>query len=367
MTHKERILAVINHEEADIVPTYAFKCEWGFREKWNDAFDINKNNRIKFVQDQTILVELGIDATTDPSLSDRMDLEFGFKPYTIDGDLQVGADGRITKRASDGRPFYYAGAWTSLEERKKFPNRIIPPERFFNRFNKFYKKKVIEENRIYVFPILNGFHEGICLSIGYKAFAKECIKDTGLLRYCVDELFKVNLEISKRLLDIDNEMVIAFTDDIAQKGRLLLAPKYIEKYYKPRQKELFNYIHKRGGKTMFHTDGDITELLPYYIDIGLDLLQGLEPVAGVNIVELNEKYGDKISWNGNIDVSRLLWKGTPEEVRKQSEYIIKNVAPSNNLLFGPSTDIMTWHSIENIKAMYDAAKAFNLKTRKFHY
>lgn len=147
----------------------------------------------------------------------------------------------------------------------------------------------------------------------------------------------------------------------------MVAPKYFAKYYAPRYKSLFNMIHKRGGRTMFHTDGDISDLLPLYVDIGLDLLQGLEPIAGVDIITLNEQYGDKIAWNGNIDVSRLLWKGTPAEVRAESERVIKSVAPSNNLVFGPSTDIMAFHPIENILAMYDAALAFDLKSRSFNY
>ena len=99
----------------------------------------------------------------------------------------------------------------------------------------------------------------------------------------------------------------------------------------------------------------------------LHLLKCLEPAAGVDFIALNEKYGDKISWNGNIDVSELLWKGTPADVRKESERIISNIAPDNNLLFGPCTDIMAWHPVDNIVAMYETARAFNLQTQKFEY
>ncbi|MHA1301022.1 MAG: uroporphyrinogen decarboxylase family protein [Candidatus Helarchaeota archaeon] len=367
MLHKERILAAINHEEADQLPTYAFKCENGFIQKWEEKFEIDDNNFVMFSQDQTILVELGIDGTTDPGLGDIMDPEFHFIPYKLEDGSIVEANGRIYKKSSNGRNFYVGGAWTSLEERKKFPNRIMRPEEHYNAFEKFYKQKVLKEDKIFVFPILNGFHEGIWLSIGYEAFARELRKPSGLLKYCVDELFKVNMEICRRLLDIDNEMVIAFTDDIAQKGRLMISPKYVRKFYGDKQKQLFDYIHKRGGKTMIHTDGDITDLVPYYIEVGLDLLQCLEPAAGVDIIALNEKYGDKISWNGNIDVSRLLWKGTPAEVRKKCEEVISAVAPSNNLVFGPCTDIMAWHPVENIITLYETARAYDVKSKKFNY
>lgn len=369
MSHKSRFLSAINHEPSDRVPTYAFKVETGFarayEEKYGDQVDFDW---VQFSQDQTILVALGLDATTDPSLGDHMDPSFKFESFKTPEGYSVYADGRMYKVGSDGRNYYQGGYWTSLDVRyEQFPKRIVQPQENYDRFEKFYNEKVIQEDKIYVFPIINGLHEGNWLSLGYSAFAKELRKPTGLLDRTLDDLQECNIEICKRLLDIDSEMVIAFTDDIAQKGRLMLNPKDYAKWYLPRYKELFDMIHKRGGRTMFHTDGDISELIPLYIEEGLDLLQGLEPAAGVDIIALNEKYGDTLAWNGNIDVSRLLWKGTPEEVRQEAERIVRAVAPSHNLVFGPCTDIMDFHSIENIQAMYNAAFAFNYDTNEFDY
>ncbi len=367
LSHKERILAAVNHEQSDKVPTYAFKVEGGFVKAWDDRFEIDENNWVQFQQDQTILVELGVDGTTDPSLGDRPDPAFGTTTLALGDGMHVSPNGRIHKASTDGRYFYVDGFWTSWDLRNEFPPRVPQADMIYEGFEKFYKQKVIEEDKIFVWPIINGFHEGIWLSMGYKAFAKETRRPTGFLDKLVDELFTVNMEICKRLLDIDSEMIIAFTDDIAYKGHLLCSPATFKRFYAPKYKELFKYIHKRGGKTMIHTDGDISELVPDYIGIGLDLLQGLEPVAGVDIVALNEKYRNKISWNGNIDVSRLLWHGTPASIRAECERIIRAIAPSNNLVFGPSTDIMAWHPVENIMALYETARAFDIQAREFRY
>lgn len=364
LTHKDRLLAAINHEPSDRVPTYAFKCEPGFVRVWDDRFDVKEENWVQFTQDQTVLVELGVDATTDPGLGDRPDPESKFVPITLpDGKGTVHANGRVSKVASDGRHFHVDGYWTSWDVREQFPPRVPQEDQVYDAFERFYKTQVIDADKIYVFPIINGFHEGIWLSIGYSAFAREIRKPTGFLDKLVDELLAVNMEICKRLLDIDDEMVIAYTDDIAYKGHLLVSPAAFRRHYAPKYKRLFDYIHKRGGKTMFHTDGDISPLVPEYIDIGLDLLQGLEPVAGVDIIELNRRYGDKISWNGNIDVSRLLWTGTPAEVRAECERVLEAVAPCNNLVFGPSTDIMAWHPVDNIVTLYETARAFDPRSR----
>jgi hypothetical protein len=373
LSHRERFLRAINHEESDKIPTYGFKSEIGFDKKYvkermgRDI--ISRKNKIKFGQDQAVLVALGVDATTDPSLANTFDTkEFNFESISRPDGSVIMADGLIYKRASDGRLFYIGGAWTSLEVRnEQFPPRIPPPQRLFDRFEKFYNQKVIQENKIYIFPIINGLHEGNWLNLGYVPFARELRKPTGLLDQTIDELHKVNIEICKRLLDIDSEMVIAFTDDIAQKGRLMISPDQFRKLYLPRYKSLFKMIHKRGGRTMIHTDGKIDKLIPCYIEMGLDLLQGLEPAAGVDIIALNEKFGDKIAWNGNIDVSVLLWEGTPQEVKYECERIIKAVAPSNNLVFGPCTDIMSFHPVENIEMLYNTARAYNINSAKFEH
>jgi len=373
LSHKERFLHAINHEEADKIPTFAYSSQKGFDQKYMKermgTKVITRKDQIKFGQDHTVLAALGIDATVDERLMGTIDTK-GFKFESItrpDGSI-IMADGIIHKMASDGRIFYVGGAWTSLEVRnEQFPPRIPPPQRLFDRFEKFYNQKVIKEDKIYVFPILEGLHEGNWLKLGYVPFARELRKPTGFLKQTIDELHKVNTEICKRLLDIDSEMVIAFTDDIAQKGRLMISPEHFQKLYLPRYKSLFKMIHKRGGRTMIHTDGKIDELIPYYIEMGLDLLQCLEPAAGVDIIALNEKYGEKIAWNGNIDVSRLLWQGTPDDVRKQCEKVIKSVAPSNNLVFGPCTQIMEWHPIENIEMLYNTARAYNVNSGNFEY
>ena len=98
LTHKERFLRAINHEEADRVPTYAVKYELGFAAMWDECFDVKGERWVPFRQDQTILVELGLDATTDPALGDIPDPEFKFENFKTPEGYTVNATGRVTKR-----------------------------------------------------------------------------------------------------------------------------------------------------------------------------------------------------------------------------------------------------------------------------
>ena len=152
LSHKERFLRAINHEESDKIPTYGFKSEIGFDKKYlkkRMGIDvIPRKNKIKFGQDQTVLVALGVDATTDPRLENIFDTnEFKFETIWRSDRSFILESGLIFKRASDGRLFYVGGAWTSLEVRnEQFPPRIPPPQRLFDRFEKFYNQKVIRSS-----------------------------------------------------------------------------------------------------------------------------------------------------------------------------------------------------------------------------
>ena len=117
---------------------------------------------------------------------------------------------------------------------------------------------------------------------------------------------------------------------------------------------------------MFHTDGDISELIPLYIEEGLDLLQGLEPAAGVDIIALNEKYGDKIAWNGNIDVSVSYGQDRQKKSVKNLNGLCK-LYSQVIVVFGPCTDIMDFHPIDNIESMYSLPSAFDYNTGEFDY
>ena len=74
--------------------------------------------------------------------------------------------------SSDGRDYYQCGYWTSImcDMNNSCPYRSTSEA--YDRSGKFYNEIVIQENKIYVFPIINGLHEGNWLSLGYTTFAR---------------------------------------------------------------------------------------------------------------------------------------------------------------------------------------------------
>ena len=92
---------------------------------------------------------------------------------------------------------------------------------------------------------------------------------------------------------------------------------------------------------------------------GVDILEPIQPRAkGMDIIELNKKYGDKISFQGNVDTQVTLPYGSKEDVKKEVLDLIKNVAPGGGLIIAPSQDIQSDTPIENVITMYDTVTKY---------
>jgi len=119
----------------------------------------------------------------------------------------------------------------------------------------------------------------------------------------------------KNLIDVGVDMIIE-TADWAFTNGPMVAPKHMAKYIAPGLKKIVDYCHSRGIPCLKHTDGNIWAIFDIIVETGADGVHPIDPVAGMDIGEAKEKYGDKVCIMGNVDCGRLLSWGSKEEVRE---------------------------------------------------
>ncbi|MDD3926453.1 MAG: uroporphyrinogen decarboxylase family protein [bacterium] len=146
-------------------------------------------------------------------------------------------------------------------------------------------------------------------------------------------------------------------DDIAFKNTLMLSPNLLRKHYFPRLERIVSELHDKGIKFIHHSDGCIMPVLDDLVAAGIDGLNPLETIAGVDIVEIRRRHKDLILIGG-IDCSQLLPLGTPAEIRKITEETIRNAAPW--YFCGSSSEVVNSVPLENFMTMLDTI-------RNFHY
>jgi uroporphyrinogen decarboxylase len=109
--------------------------------------------------------------------------------------------------------------------------------------------------------------------------------------------------------------------------------------------------HAKDRIYIMHSDGDLTKLMPDLIDVGIDVLQPIDPSC-MDIVKTKKKFGDRICLVGNVP-NELLRSGTPEEVQAYTKNLLRNCAVGGGYCLGSGNSVPDWANFDNFMAMRD--------------
>lgn len=175
----------------------------------------------------------------------------------------------------------------------------------------------------------------------------------------VEALLDKMLELHKGLVENilievgDIIDIVCTGDDLATQKNLLISPQWYRNVLKPRQKELINHIRRfTRAKIYYHSCGNIMPLVEDLIEIGIDILDPIQPKA-LDTVQLKERFGERLVFFGGIDEQEVLPFGTPKDVRKEVRKRFRELGKGGGLILGPAHWIQPDTPKENIIAMYE--------------
>jgi len=152
--------------------------------------------------------------------------------------------------------------------------------------------------------------------------------------------------------------VVVFGDDYADKNSTLMSPKHFKEFILPGLKRCVDAAHEAGAYVIKHTDGNIMGILDMILQTGIDGLNPLEPVAGMDIGLLKEKYGDRVCLVGNIDCGYLLSQAPVEEVRQVTRETIQKAKPGGGFILSSSNSIHSSVKPKNFLAMLETWRQY---------
>ena len=156
----------------------------------------------------------------------------------------------------------------------------------------------------------------------------------------IDELLEVNTLKAVAWIEhlpADHGIEAVFSgDDIAFKTNPLLSPAWFERHYTPRLARVISAYHAQHIKVLFHSDGNLWPLLDQLVEAGIDGLNPLEVLAGMDPVQVHRRY-PRLFLAGGIDVSQLLPFGTPQDVADCVRRCIDGTG--GRMLVGSSTEL----------------------------
>ncbi len=152
--------------------------------------------------------------------------------------------------------------------------------------------------------------------------------------------------------------IIIETDDYAFNNGPLMSPELFDLFITPRLARFAEAVHREGGFFLKHTDGNIMKIMDSFVAAGIDGIQSLDPIAGMDMAEMKAKYGKKISLWGNIDCGNLLADGTVDDVKKAVRECILAGAAGGGFVLMSSNSIPYSAKPENYLAIIQGAKEF---------
>jgi len=146
-------------------------------------------------------------------------------------------------------------------------------------------------------------------------------------------------------------------DDLGSERAMLMAPDLWRKHLKSWVKKIVQSAKKVKPDVLiaFHSDGYIEPIIPDLIEVGVDILQAVQPEC-MDVAKLKEKYGDKLSFWGTIGTQSTMAFGTPEEVKREVKERIMTVGKGGGLCIGPSHTLEPPTPWENIVAFFEAVE-----------
>jgi uroporphyrinogen decarboxylase len=194
---------------------------------------------------------------------------------------------------------------------------------------------------------------------GYERVLTGLASNDAVILAVFDHLIQFFLEYNRRCYEAGRGGIdIAFHgDDLGSQMGPLISPRMYREIFQSRWEPIIKLDRAYHLKVMYHSCGSTRKLLPDLIDTGFDVIQTIQPEArGMELTHLKAEFGECLAFNGAISVQQVLPRLTPDGVRAEVGRVIRIMAPGGGYILGPSHNIQTDTSIENILAMYEAAR-----------
>jgi uroporphyrinogen decarboxylase len=333
LTRRERVIQALNHKDTDIIP-----YEIGLTKQAGDRLTEYLGNDDYFEEWGTHINSVYFDGFLKE--------EVGFSGYFRD-DFGVlwnrnGADKDI-------------GVIDGLVLEEPEISRIKMPDVKQDILNNLYSKMVSNGRDTFKLGMIGfSMFERAWTMRGMENFLSDMLLEPDFAHALLDSICEFNLKIVDLALNYDIDGFY-FGDDWGQQRGLIMGPKLWREFIKPRMARMYERVKSKGKFVVQHSCGDIHEIFPDLIEIGLNLYQTFQPEI-YDIREVKKQFGKDLSFWGGISTQRLLPYASPEEVKAKTIETMKIMGAGGGYIAAPTHAVPGDVPPENVLAMLEVFK-----------
>lgn len=189
---------------------------------------------------------------------------------------------------------------------------------------------------------------------GYEKTLTDLALNPDLIEKILDFPYHYHLTAAKKLAAMGVDMLWT-GDDIGAQHAMLISPAMWRKFLKPRMANFIAEVKAINPqiKVAYHSDGNIYPIIPDLIEIGLDVLNPIQP-ASMDPARIKKEFGKNLCFWGSIDEQHTLPYGSPEDVRAEVQTRLQTLGKQGGLILGPTHHVQLDTPLENFWAMTKA-------------
>jgi len=332
MTAKERVKMALRHEQPDI-------CPWHL-----DFTQVAHQKMVEYTGESDFVAKLGNHlAACEPLRPDAW--------VEIEPDLWRDQFGVVWNRTIDkdiGNP-----------ERLIFPEPTLGDYQWPDpddpaRWEGFGEKIESVEDKFVTMEIGFSLFERAWTMRGMVNLMMDMHDHPRFVDDLLDAITEFNLGLIRRAVTyhIDGAR---FGDDWGQQQGMLMGPKLWRRFIKPRLARMYEAVHAAGKYVLIHCCGDVYEIFPDLIEVGVDVFNPFQPEV-IDVYEAKREYGKYLTFHGGVSTQRLLPYATPEEVKTEARRLMAKIGRDGGYIIAPAHSIPKDVPAENMAALIEAVQ-----------
>ncbi len=165
--------------------------------------------------------------------------------------------------------------------------------------------------------------------------------------------YEYHLTAAKKLVEMGVDMIWT-GDDVGAQNNMLISPKMWRRFLKPRMGEFISELKSINPdvKVAYHSDGNIMPIIPELIEIGIDVLNPIQP-ASMNPAEVKKRFGNNLCFWGGMDEQHTLPFGSVSDVRSEVLERLTTLGKNGGFILAPTHHVQLDTPLENFWAMID--------------
>lgn len=191
---------------------------------------------------------------------------------------------------------------------------------------------------------------------GYEEFLMDLVEKPEWCEFILDQFARRNLRVATAAARAGADFITT-GDDVASQKSMMFSAKIWRRFMKPRWAKVYAEARriKPDIQIWYHSDGNIIEIIPDLIEIGVTILNPVQPEC-LNLQEVKKKFGPQLVLDGTIGTQSTMPFSGPEEVKRVVRERKKTLGLDGGLILSPTHILEPEVPLENIAAFVDACR-----------